>query len=79
MSSTTSDNSSEHLCYECATNRPINIMQKYDCFLCGGRKCYNHGGEFEYTCEKCNQSELCSDCYAFGKCGHDYKSSVSSH
>lgn len=54
-------------CYECQNSQPESIMQKSDCTLCGGRKCFKHGGDL-HTCEKCKYTGLCVDCLSFGSC-----------
>lgn len=56
-----------YFCYECIRYEPESIMQKSDCTLCGGRKCFKHGGEV-HTCERCKSTGLCVDCWSYGDC-----------
>lgn len=51
-------------------------MQKYDCSLCRGRKCFMHGGETEYKCKYCGKEKLCSDCHNYAKCCLDFENGV---
>jgi hypothetical protein len=66
------DKAADHYyCYECGDSpaQHISHMQKYDCSLCGGRKCDTHCKVDKiYTCSHCGQSELCIDCYAYEAC-----------
>ncbi len=58
-------------CYECgsAPQQPESLMQKYDCVMCGGRKCYRHSVIDEnLTCPNCDKDKLCNNCLAFGEC-----------
>jgi hypothetical protein len=59
-------------CYECAGYHRVSYMQSIPCVICGGRKCYNHGGEALSTCRECGQTDMCGDCSAFGKCCHEF-------
>lgn len=58
----------EYFCYECQHTHNISNMQKYDCVVCEGRKCHNHGGKFINKCLTCNTTHLCIDCVGFAKC-----------
>lgn len=63
-----------HLCYECACFKHKDRMQKYECRLCGGRKCTDlHTVDENLTCEYCGTDQLCNDCKAFAKCCHIYE------
>lgn len=53
-----------YYCFECSCYQPESIM--YNCTLCGGRKCFNHGGENRPDCKSCKSTGLCWDCYARG-------------
>ena len=64
----------EYFCYECAVFHDVSEMQKYDCTICGGRKCFIHGGKETHTCEDCHTTNLCVDCLKFAKCCHSYDS-----
>ncbi len=58
-------------CYECgsAPQQAESVMQKYDCVMCGGRKCHIHTKIDEnLTCPTCGKDKLCNNCLAFGKC-----------
>lgn len=62
-------------CYECGNvpPKPETIMQKYDCTICGGRKCNIHTDiNTNFTCSECRQDKLCGNCLAFGKCCYNY-------
>ena len=58
-------------CYECQGFVPSNKIQPYKCRICGGKKCENHG-QYPLSCNYCNKSYLCSDCFAFDKCCFDF-------
>ncbi len=58
-------------CYECGyvPAKHIDIMQKYDCVVCEGRKCSLHSVINEnIRCNICLKDKLCNDCRAFGRC-----------
>lgn len=64
-------------CYECGARPPhhISVIQNYDCSVCGGRKCFLHGGDGqreEDRCYYCGQAKLCIDCYSLSICCHNY-------
>ena len=64
-----------HYCYECGDRpaKPEKEMQKYDCVVCGGRKCTIHTVIDEnLTCDYCGQDELCNNCLGFARCCHDF-------
>ena len=57
------------LCCECANFYPEFLMQKYDCSVCGGRKCANHTTISEvFECKDCGKGNLCVDCLHLGRC-----------
>lgn len=64
----TQEHPNQHICYECAMWQDDNIMQKYDCAVCGRRKCLNHGGGSDSTCGVCKTENVCVDCAAFAEC-----------
>ena len=68
LGSETKEYSNQHLCYECGRWHDASIMQPYDCRICKRRKCFNHGGNQDSTCQICKTIEVCSDCMAFGEC-----------
>jgi len=66
---------STYQCYECGVSpsKPLSMMQKYDCSVCGGRKCDKHSViDVNMTCSNCGQDKLCNSCLAFSKCCKDY-------
>ena len=65
---------STYLCYECGVYRPVDVMQKYECSVCGGRKCLlHHTVDKNITCGRCGLDKLCNDCCAFGECCEFYQ------
>jgi hypothetical protein len=56
-----------YYCCECIRYQPESIMQKSDCTLCGGRKCFKHGGDI-HTCIICKSEGLCADCVGYRQC-----------
>lgn len=62
-------------CYECgaAPPKPESKMQKYDCSICGGRKCDLHSIIDEnFTCDECGKDKLCNSCLGFQRCCKDF-------
>lgn len=59
-------------CYECQHDNPAEMVQTYDCDVCGGRKCHMHGGEGNHSCTICGRANLCACCVSFSACCHDY-------
>ena len=69
------DNVKRYHCYECGDSelQPIEDMQKYDCSLCGGRKCKIHSNiDKNMTCDHCGHDKLCNECLSQSKCCKDY-------
>lgn len=60
-----------HLCYECARFKHVDLMQKYDCSCCGGRKCLDlHTVATIEQCGFCGANNLCNYCLGFARCCH---------
>lgn len=69
------ENERLYQCYECGARppRPESEMQKYDCSLCGGRKCYLHSViDVNIKCDECGHDKLCIDCRSFARCCKDF-------
>ena len=64
-------NSDKLFCYECACFKDINVMNIDACGLCGGYKCFLHGGKNSKDCTKHNIKNVCIDCQMKGLCDED--------
>lgn len=63
----------DYLCYECGLFRHPEVMQKYSCKICEGRKCLlHHTIDKNLKCEICGIDNLCNDCLAFRECCTNY-------
>lgn len=59
----------KYFCYECQRKHKQSKMQKYDCSVCGGRKCNIHTDiNINFYCEDCKKKNICNDCVGMRKC-----------
>lgn len=62
-------NCNSYFCYECQCDQKEEVMQKYDCTICDGRKCETHSIiDKDIECKKCDTKDSCVDCLSFEKC-----------
>ncbi len=59
----------EAYCVTCNLWHPLHEMQTYDCSsLCGQKHCFDHGGDKPWTCDICNEGQLCPTCFRESAC-----------